>query len=164
MALAYREARMHHKYTPEFLARFWSRVDRKDDLDACWNWIGAVNHNYGQIWWNGKHRLAHRISYELAYSEPAELDVLHTCDNPRCVNPRHLWLGTQRDNNLDRDRKNRGVHLRGERHGNCKLSDAQVAEIRRIYATGDTSQRELARMFHISQRQIWCIVNRKNRL
>jgi hypothetical protein len=80
-------------------ARFWAKVHK---TESCWFWIGGASHSYGTILYQGKRTKAHRISWMLAFGKPpAELDVLHRCDNPRCVNPDHLFLGTALDNMRD---------------------------------------------------------------
>jgi len=79
---------------------------------------------------------AHRIAYELAYENPDILKVCHTCDNPHAAIRVSLWLGTDLDNNRDREAKNRGNQPSGENHPRCKLSDMQVAEITRKMAHG----------------------------
>ena len=90
--------------------RFWSKVDKSGD---CWIWTGATNKKgYGQFKIAGKQNASHRVSYILTKGEIGELFVCHTCDNPSCVNPSHLWLGTCKDNHQDRERKKRGNNSR----------------------------------------------------
>ena len=85
--------------------RFWEKVDKSSE---CWNWLGVKSKGYGQIKVNGKHRYAHRISWDLHYGVYlGNLDILHSCDNPSCVNPKHLSLGTHKENMADRDKKGR---------------------------------------------------------
>lgn len=90
--------------TPE--RRFWEQVDTSGD---CWVWKGyTLPNGYGSISINGKHVFVHRFSYSLHFGKiPDELCVCHRCDNPPCVRPDHLWLGTQQDNIADRNRKGR---------------------------------------------------------
>src|SRR5689334_5076325 len=130
------------KYTPKFLARFWSRVDRTAGMLDCWLWTARKNADgYGCISIYNKERLAHRISYDIAYGNlTADLLVLHTCDNPSCVNPYHLFLGTDLDNVRDKEQKSRGNHVHGEQHGQCKLTDTQVDEIRHLYMAEHITQ------------------------
>lgn len=106
---------------------------------------------------------AHRLAYELTHGPiPKGLHVCHTCDNPPCVNPAHLWLGTALDNMRDRDRKGRGVMNMacGERAGNAKLTWQIVREIRMLYGQGRTIV-SLARQFNTVKGNIAFIV--KNR-
>lgn len=152
-----------HKYTPEErLAKFWSRVDKSGGEDACWNWLAGHNQKgYGVAQWNGKHAKAHRISYLLAHGEfDNRLLVLHACDNPRCVNPKHLFLGTHQDN--ERDKVAKGRHLQ-QLSKISKLSPDQVLEIRRRAALGGkgNKQVDLAREFSVFACTIMNIVHRR---
>lgn len=86
--------------------RFWTKVDKSGE---CWLWQAACdNHGYGCFWFGGRLQKSSRVSWSLAHGDPGELFVLHRCDNPRCVNPEHLFLGTQQDNLIDMRAKGRG--------------------------------------------------------
>jgi hypothetical protein len=144
------------------LSRFWEKVD-KNGANGCWNWTASDVGGYGQFRLGLRMVQAHRISWELAFGEiPDKLHVLHQCDNPPCVNPAHLFLGTHQDNVDDRQQK--GRTLVGEQHGKHKLSDIQVAEIRRRYSTGKETQTDLAKVFGIAHSQISKIVNLEQRV
>ncbi len=113
-------------------SRFWSRVEK---TDSCWNWTASTNKKgYGKFGLEGISGtyLAHRFSWVLHYqSNPGKLCVLHHCDNPPCIRPDHLFLGTVPDNNADRHAKGRDgfiPHI-GEANGAAKLTEAQVMEI-----------------------------------
>ena len=138
---------------------FWSKVER---ADGCWLWAGSRNKNgYGVFWIAGKRVSAHRHSYELAKGPiPEGKHVLHKCDNPPCVLFEHLFLGTNADNVVARDRKRRQAV--GENNGRAVLTAALVAEIRALYATGEYTQKELGDKFGVSQPRISYIVNYKS--
>ena len=88
------------------IKRFFSKVTKSKD---CWVWIAQNVNGYGRLRIKGKLKLAHRVIWELKIGRiPKGLDVLHSCDNPSCVNPQHLWLGTHQQNMKDRDKKGRG--------------------------------------------------------
>jgi hypothetical protein len=151
------------KRTPE--QRFWDKV-QKADPGECWLWIGAKDqHGYGRFARSREAgtRIASRISYELHHgvSVPAGMEVMHSCDNPPCVNPAHLSMGTPSDNQLDCVRKGRRPSLKGipnplnrgelngmytkpwtrcsgEAHPMSKFTADDVADIRQSYATGET--------------------------
>lgn len=122
-----------NKRSPE--TRFWEKVNKLGKHE-CWNWAAMKRSGYGMMRVGGKMTGAHRFSYELAYGEvPKELDVLHRCDNPSCVNPNHLFLGTHRENMLDCVRKGRRPYHKGESHHNSKLTKTKVLKIRALAST-----------------------------
>lgn len=99
--------------------RFWSKVDKGDDGEwgSCWLWTARTNHfGYGEFWFRKTIHKAHRVAWILVNGEiPDGLCVLHRCDNPSCVNPEHLWLGTKCDNNRDKAEKGRAPTMTPER-------------------------------------------------
>jgi hypothetical protein len=145
--------------------RFWEKVDGGES-NECWNWNAFVHPTgYGMmnIRKNGNTRmvLAHRISWELHFGKiPDGLCVLHHCDNRKCVNPNHLFLGTYQDNASDRDKKNRGKipDNRGENHGHHKLTEKDVREIRILMLSGECTQKAVAKMYGIKRQQVSKIV------
>lgn len=137
----------------DFLERFWSKVEK---TDGCWNWTGKRDREgYGEIHVGRKYVRCHRMSYRIARGDfPDNLRVLHKCDNPSCVNPSHLFLGTDADNMRDKCMKNR--QARGEKGGNTKLRESQVMEIRELYKT--MTARAIAKRFGISKITVRFIV------
>jgi HNH endonuclease len=134
---------------------FWSKVDRSG---MCWVWTAAKYfHGYGSYVIKQKRYVAHRFSYALFNGEiPYGLLVCHKCDNPPCVNPDHLFLGTYQDNHDDMTRKGRRVTHRGETHPSAKLTAAQVHEIRSRYKQGNGT--ELGNEFGVKSSAISAII------
>jgi hypothetical protein len=120
-----------------------------EPMSGCWLWDGAVfADGYGLVRAEQKSQLAHRVVYKFYVCDPGEKCVLHKCDNRSCVNPDHLWLGTKKDNNVDRFRKGRSA--KGMANGRAKLSDQQVAYIR----DSDLKTTVLAGMFGCTRHHI----------
>jgi hypothetical protein len=143
------------------VARFWPKVARSDG--GCWLWTAAADPlGYGRFGVSrGDIRLAHRYSMELAGHDVANAIVCHRCDNPRCVNPAHLYLGTYSDNLRDRYARRPGNVPRGERHCWAKLSDEIVRTIFRMRAEGRT-HRVIAESFGVPECRISVILARKS--
>lgn len=140
---------------------FWKRIDK---TETCWNWIGQQDGGgYGIVGWKGKHQRTHRVAWLLMRGEiPHGMLVLHHCDNPRCCNPEHLYLGTQADNMRDMvERKRRKGIGCGEKNGRSKLTQEQASEIRLLYASGQISQQKIANQFGVSQFAVSAIVRNK---
>lgn len=126
--------------------RFFKYVDKTDN---CWLWNGDITvGGYGRFWYEGNSVRAHRVSYLLFIGTiPDNLSVLHKCDNPKCVNPEHLFLGTPTQNMEDRDSKNR--QAKGENVGVAKLTYRKVKQIRTLLDMGSKSS-EIAIRFSIA--------------
>ena len=138
--------------------RFWLKVNK---TDYCWEWVaGKIKSGYGEYWSGEKMVYAHRFSWEISNGKiPEGLCVLHKCDNPSCVRPSHLFLGTNLDNSKDAVLKNRIVF--GENHYKTKLTENKVRAIRDMYAAGNITQEVLGRLFGITFQSISSIINNK---
>jgi len=164
---------------------FWSKVDKSAGPDACWPWTGGLHGGYGRIMFNKERMLAHRVSWVLTNGAiPPGLCSCHRCDNPCCVNPSHLFLGTVTDNNADCTAKGRrssgDAHRaimrrlaargeangsrkhperrpRGSNNGSARLTESLVVEIRTRCANGE-SQRAVARSLHVASNTVRDII------
>jgi hypothetical protein len=129
---------------------------------GCWEWQGGTRNGYGNTSYQGKHVYAHRLAYELfALEQPGKACVLHTCDNRRCCNPRHLFLGSRADNIADMWAKGRqSTGVQRATYGNARLTEEDVREIRWMYATGAGSQREIGEAYGLAQTTVSGIIRR----
>lgn len=165
-------------FTQSHITEFWSYVNVGDPIE-CWLWQrGKSAAGYGRFIIEGRQYYTHIIARFIATGEwPVKLNTCHNCptgDNPACCNPSHLFLGTQSENLADMWRKERGKKgdkhyarntpeklARGEQHGQSRLTEDQVREIRLMYATGLHSQSSLAKLFGVSQMSISKICRRE---
>jgi hypothetical protein len=135
--------------SPSFEKRFLKRVNK---TKKCWIWIGPINNKgYGRITYGGMSTtgIAHRAAW-IFFNEkrvPKGLNVLHGCDNPRCVNPKHLHLGTQKQNIREMCERNRGVI--GEDHPLSRLSNLDVLKVKKLLKT-NIYRRVIAKRFNVS--------------
>ena len=136
-------------------ARFSTKWEERN---GCWVWTaGRRALRYGQFWIGGEEHAAHRAAWMLYRGKiPNDMHVCHRCDEPLCVKPSHLFLGTHAENMADMDAKGRRVILCGEENGNAKLSEDQVQQIRRLCAEG-WQQRDIAGAFGVVQTAVSAI-------
>jgi len=128
---------------PKVLARFWSKVNKSGE---CWKWVGAIfsaDKPYGQFTIQGDVSVrAHRVSWSISNGRiPDGMHICHRCDNPPCVRPDHLFLGTDLDNVRDMIAKGRMRKAGGEGHPKARLNDVAVRAIRHMYRRGVTTER-----------------------
>lgn len=163
------ECDMTHRKTVLFEtapSRFWARVDKSGN---CWLWTGATDDKgYGRLSFKGRRAIAPRVAYELTHGvSPGQLQVLHRCDNPPCVNPDHLFLGTNADNIRDMCAKGRAWIQQPEnkRHGSdnpsAKLSHEEAVAIREAYANKSMNGVELAEVYGVGNSTIYKVIHRE---
>ena len=142
------------RFIPNTHDSVMSRLKKGPD---CWEWIGTTTSvGYGSVSFNGKKKLVHRLSYEFHKGViPKGLHVCHACDNRKCANPDHLWLGTHSDNMTDMSMKKR--QRRGSSHPRAKHNEVVVAEIRRLAADG-ASQKSIAQSTGVPRATVSYIV------
>lgn len=137
---------------------FWSMPE---PMSGCTLWIGSVNGGgYGHIYYGGKNRLAHRISWELNNGPvPGGLWVLHKCDNRVCINHQHLYVGTRNDNSNDAVLRDRYYLKKGSRHPFAKLTDRDIENIKSTWFNTYTSASNIARKYSISKHSVYAVIN-----
>lgn len=144
------------KKSKDIVERFFERVEKSEN---CWIWLGArKDSGYGNFHLgNLKYRRAHKFSWEMHFGKvPDGLLVLHKCDNPICVKPNHLFLGNQKENMADAKKKGRNAF--GVKNGRSKLTDEIVKEIRKEYAFGRASSRNLGQKYSVGKSTILQII------
>lgn len=149
--------------TIEDVKRFLSfRWISGEDEDDCHYWMGGkAKDGYGHFWFNGRTIKAHRFAFFIHTGiDPGELLILHSCDHPDCINPFHLFDGTNEDNMRDKMEKGRHVIVLGESHGRSKLTESDILEIRNLNKEG-YSKKTIAKEFGVKERLIYRIVKKE---
>ena len=145
------ECRSGRKYGPRKTSladRLWPKVDKRG-IHECWEWQAGCRRGYGRVRMNTLILSTHRLAWELTYGPiPDGMFVLHRCDNRKCCNPAHLFLGTNGDNVRDRNSKSRHAH--GNNHGHTIIPDSEISFIR----ASMESQRTIARRFGVNHTTI----------
>lgn len=144
----------------------WDCIFKNYEIDSekgCWNWKGCLTaYGYPQANRNGKVYLLHRKFFEKSRGEiPKDKCICHTCDNRKCVNPYHMFIGTKKENTQDMLNKGRKNPALGEKSTKSKLTQEQVLEIRKLHKL-DNSIKKLSDRFKVSPQSIWAIIARKN--
>lgn len=120
---------------------------------GCWLWTGAkITSGYGVMVVNRQKKYVHRLSYATFIGDIGDKLVCHSCDVPACINPKHLWIGTDRDNSIDRDTKGRVAH--GSRQWKSKLTEKSCADMRRMARERGISTARLCSIFDVSERTV----------
>lgn len=141
--------------TRDIVERFMEKVRK---TETCWLWTGHRPHGYGRFYYHGKKETASRIAYLLFIGPiPKGLGVLHTCDVTACVNPDHLYVGTQHDNNLDALRRGRWR----TKKGGLPISPEKIREIRELYKRGEFGYIRTAQVIGVHPKVVQHVINRK---
>ena len=145
---------------------FWDNVEIGKP-DECWPWKRSrLDAGYGQAWFMGRKELAHRVAWILTIGVlGSSTCVLHTCDNPPCCNPKHLFIGTQQDNLIDMFAKGRGKmppRMLGEDNPKSKLTEKEVLEIRSLWSVRAMTQKELWERYGITRTTLQAILYRQS--
>jgi len=158
--------RIYTRISPQI--RFWQYVVKSDE---CWKWTGAKHEfGYGLLNNGGKRGRvirAHRLSYEIHKGPvPDGSIVCHSCDNPECCNPEHLWLGSLKDNAQDCSKKGRtrGGTVAGPQHHRAKLTDADILAIRAAYIKGKTTLKSVGAIYGVTYATVSRIVHSRTRV
>lgn len=152
------------RITNKDISRFYKNVSFGFGRNACWSWMGGINlkTGRGRFWVNGDTRSAPTVSFLIHKGEiPENMFVCHHCDNPNCVNPFHLFSGTNSDN--QKDLYSKGLRdVKGTNAPGCKISSDTVISIRELYKSGEYTQRQLASLYGVHQSTVHQITTRKS--
>lgn len=153
-------------YTDGILLRFSTKVEVSKPT-GCWLWTAGLMHKgYGIFWLQGKTERAHRVGYclhnDVPISEILGLDILHSCDNPLCVNGEHLSLGTNDDNVADKCKKNRQYRPKGELNSRSKLTESQVRQVHDLRNTSGLTHLAIAKRFGLARSTVGAILSGEN--
>jgi len=165
----------HHARTSWTREKLWAHIDWfGKDINECWNWLGPVKkYGYGRIQIStqkGKIRViaSRLVAYDVGLLPKLEYEghqsgttIRHICDNPKCCNPNHLLLGTQKDNIIDRRDRNRANVPCGSRSGLAKLTEADIPIIKELHLTLNMTKKDIGRLFGVSDVAIFKIINRE---
>lgn len=144
--------------------RFWQKVIVKGPED-CWEWQAASDtFGYGNFWSGTKHIKSHRFSWEIKNGEINNRDicVCHKCDNPKCVNPNHLFLGSKAENNRDMKQKGRYHLNKGEKHSRHIVNEKQVLDIRKLRQNTSMTYRNIGKLYGLTAAGVYGIIKRLN--
>ena len=141
------------------MENFWNKVNKTEN---CWEWTASINNRgYGNFRYRSKTQKAHRVSWMLTFGEiPEGMNVNHRCDNRKCVNPSHLFVGTQHENNTDRNIKRRDGNFKGTLNPNRILDETDVKIIRMLSSLG-CERRQMSQWFPVEESAICRIVAKK---
>lgn len=144
------------------IERFWSKVNKSGGDDACWEWMSSTNpKGYGKFWFIDDTISAHRFSWFLANGKIPRHQpfICHKCDNPKCVNPAHLFAGDSQDNISDMISKGRS--LTGEKSHAAKITSEDVIEIRRLWHNSRITSRQLGEKYGLGKTSVLRIIHGK---
>lgn len=158
----YKQKTGHERKKQSPIIRFFSKVDKMSHPCGCWIFNGTISREgYGRFRLGNKLMSAHRAAWILTHgSVPSNLLICHSCDNRRCVNPKHLFIGTAKDNVIDKITKHREYYLRGEQLPQTKLNSSDVLLIKSLLLN-NIKQNVIAQYFNITQSVISRIKNNK---
>lgn len=152
------KARRRGEPTMPLQERLYSKV-KVNNKSGCWEWTGTKRSGYGRLTIGSRvdgtrrSESAHRLSFSLKYGRiPPEYEICHICDNPACINPKHLFLGKRQDNVNDRERKGRNIVKIGEEQPRAKLTKKDVKNARWERAYQGTTYQELAEKYGVNKR------------